>query len=91
MRHLMRSRGASEEETVLVGDSRIDLETARAAGTDICLVRFGLHDNFPAAHLRGDEALVADPRDVPATLQALFASRARSGSSLEMRLPHKGR
>ena len=78
MRHLMRSYDASEADTMLVGDSRIDLETARAAGTDICLVRFGfLHDSFPASHLRGDEGVVSDPRDLPAALEALFGKRMR--------------
>ena len=78
MRHLMRSHAASEAETVLVGDSRIDLESARAAGTDICLVRFGFpHDSFPAAHLRGDEGIVSDPRDLTAALEALLARRVR--------------
>ena len=39
--HLVAKYGVDARETVLVGDSRIDFETARAAGTDICLARYG--------------------------------------------------
>ena len=78
MRHLMQAHRVREDETVLVGDSRIDLETARAAGIDICLVRFGFpHDSFPAAHLRGDEGVAHTADDLAAILTQLFAGRER--------------
>jgi phosphoglycolate phosphatase len=38
---MMRTAGANAEHTLLVGDSAIDLETARRAGTRCCLVSFG--------------------------------------------------
>ena len=56
-------------------DARIDFETARAAGTSICLVRFGFgYETFPAALLRGDEGLADDPRQLPAIIEQLLDS-----------------
>ena len=45
LNHLMSVAHAGTGETVMVGDSAIDLRTARAAGTRICLVRYGF--GFP--------------------------------------------
>jgi phosphoglycolate phosphatase len=39
--HLLRSIGADPEDALLIGDSLIDLQTARAAGVDVWLVRHG--------------------------------------------------
>jgi phosphoglycolate phosphatase len=60
--HLVDAFGVSPQATVMVGDSWVDWETARHAGTAICLARygFGYHTADPA-RLRGDEALVDDP------------------------------
>jgi phosphoglycolate phosphatase len=41
LRYLMERAGASGAETLLIGDSLIDWRTARAAGADICLARYG--------------------------------------------------
>jgi phosphoglycolate phosphatase len=41
LRHLISRAGVTPAETVLVGDSRIDCETARRAGSRACLVRYG--------------------------------------------------
>jgi phosphoglycolate phosphatase len=71
--HLMQLHRSAVEDTVLVGDSRIDLQTARAARIAICLTRFGFgYDTFPVAELRGDEALVDHPSDIPAALRQLL-------------------
>ena len=75
LQHLMETFGTTARQTVLVGDSRIDFETARAAGTPICLVRFGFgYETFPAAQLRGDEGLADDPRQLPAIIERLLDS-----------------
>lgn len=47
LRYLMTSAAAAPPETLMVGDSAIDLKTARAAGVHICLVRYGF--GFPTA------------------------------------------
>ena len=41
LRHLMAQAGSAPESALLVGDSAIDLETARRAGVRLCLARYG--------------------------------------------------
>ncbi len=67
LHHLIAEAGADPASTVMVGDSAIDLRTARAAGTRICLVRYGFGFQTAAAELRGDE-LVADRPDLLPTI-----------------------
>jgi phosphoglycolate phosphatase len=56
--------GATAAETLFVGDSWIDLETARAAGVRVCLVRYGFgFAQVGASRLRGDEWFADHPRD----------------------------
>jgi phosphoglycolate phosphatase len=69
LRHLISTAGASDRDTVLVGDSAIDLRTARAAGIRICLVRYGFGFPLAAPELSGDEQLV----DAPGGLTAVLA------------------
>lgn len=73
---LVARHGSAPAQTVLVGDSRIDFETARAAGCAICLARYGFgYERFPVERLRGDEALVDAPRDIPSALQLLLGRK----------------
>ena len=44
--HLLQALGASADEALLVGDSAIDVRTARAAGVDVWLVRHGYADEL---------------------------------------------
>jgi phosphoglycolate phosphatase len=55
LRHVMTEAGATTASTLLVGDSMIDVETARRAGVRMCVVLYG----FGA--LRGD--LVLSPTE----------------------------
>lgn len=41
LQHLIARHGATPAATVLVGDSPIDVETARSAGTRCCIVSYG--------------------------------------------------
>jgi phosphoglycolate phosphatase len=60
---MMHEAGATAATTMLIGDSAIDLDTARRAGVQPCLVAFGFgFANLPPGALRGDEWIV---RDVP--------------------------
>jgi phosphoglycolate phosphatase len=71
LRFLMTQASASPADTVLVGDSSIDLETSRNAGVRICLARYGFgFADLPASALRGDEALVDAPADIAGVLHA---------------------
>ncbi len=59
--HLASSAGVGPEHTLMVGDSPVDLETARNAGTQVCLVRYGFGFRFSPADFRGDELFVDSP------------------------------
>ena len=61
-----RPRRAAPFETLLVGDSAIDLQTAHRAGSAICLARYGFGLHLDGVALRGDETFVDDPRELPA-------------------------
>jgi phosphoglycolate phosphatase len=65
LRHLMAQALVEPVETVLVGDSSVDLQTARNGGVRICLARygFGFADLAPG-ELKGDEQLADSPADI---------------------------
>ena len=68
LQQIARHAGVDVGDAVLVGDSGIDLATARAAGCRICLAKygFGFRSDLP---LRGDEFLAETPGDIPGLLQ----------------------
>lgn len=67
---LIEDFDAGVNDTLLVGDSAIDLRTARAAGTAIALARYGFgFRDVPRDQLRGDEFIVDAPGDLIAALQ----------------------
>jgi len=59
--HLVDAAGATPAATLMVGDSDNDLETARRAGTRVCLVRWGFGFTFDERELRPGEIVVGDP------------------------------
>ena len=63
--------GASPAETLLVGDSPVDLATARRAGTHICLARYGFGYRFDGNGFRGDEYFIDVAADLPAIVSAI--------------------
>jgi phosphoglycolate phosphatase len=66
---LAASAGVAPEQTLMVGDSPVDLGTARNAGTGICLVRYGFGFRFAPADFRGDELFADSPAELPAAIQ----------------------
>jgi phosphoglycolate phosphatase len=68
LRHIMSQARTPPDSTAMVGDSAIDLRTARAAGTRVWLARYGF--GFPTAEreLAGNERLVDAPNDFVAAL-----------------------
>lgn len=64
LRHLMSTAGAAAPETMMVGDSAIDLKTARAAGVRICLVRYGFGFRSVEGLLDGTETIADSPSAV---------------------------
>ena len=54
--HLLEETGSSREETLVVGDSAVDAETARRASVRSCLVTYGPGgDGGASADLRVDD------------------------------------
>jgi len=71
MRFLMSQASAGPAETILIGDSTVDLQTSRNAGVRICLARYGFgYADLPAAELTGEEALVDTPAEIAEVLDA---------------------
>jgi phosphoglycolate phosphatase len=65
--HLIADAGADPDRTLMVGDSTVDLRTAHAAGTRVCIVRYGFGFTvFDRGQLRGGEAFVDHPSEVAA-------------------------
>lgn len=61
---IVRDAGASAETTLFVGDSPIDLQTARNAGCRICVARYGFGFSFADGDLRGDELAIDRPEEI---------------------------
>lgn len=73
LRYLMDLHGASPASTVMVGDTRIDFETADNAGTHVCLARYGFgYEQFDTTRLTGHEVLVDHPSEIPDAVQRLL-------------------
>lgn len=63
--HLCARVNVSPADAMLVGDSLIDWETARQAGTEICLARYGFgFREFPQDKLDGREQLIDSPAEL---------------------------
>ena len=77
---LIAAAHSTPETTLLVGDSSIDLETSRRAGTAVCLARYGFGYRFAGPEFRGDEFFIDSPRGlldvIPAIDQGIAARRA---------------
>lgn len=56
--HLITAAGTTPANTLMVGDSAIDLRTARAAGVRCCLVRYGFGFASAADELAGDDVVI---------------------------------
>jgi phosphoglycolate phosphatase len=64
LRSLIASAGVTAAETLLVGDSPVDLATARNAGTHVCLARYGFGYRFDGTEFDGSERFIDGPADV---------------------------
>jgi phosphoglycolate phosphatase len=65
--HLRALTGTARERTLLVGDSGIDVRTARAAGVGFCGVAWGLSPEGLAA--AGPERVIAEPAELLAVVE----------------------
>ena len=66
---MARLLDAGGVDALMVGDSIVDWRTARAAGTCVCLARYGFgFEGFPVGELAPDERVI----DSPAALLTLL-------------------
>ena len=64
LQQLMAMADAGPESTLLVGDSMVDVETARNAGVAMCIVKYGFGNTRGDIQLRGDEWVAETGADV---------------------------
>jgi phosphoglycolate phosphatase len=64
LRHLAGAAAIAPARVLMVGDSPVDLATARNAGTQICLARYGFGYRFASGDFRGDELFIDSPGDL---------------------------
>ena len=63
--HLVAGAAARPDSTLMVGDSAIDWRTARAAGTRVCLARYGFgFGSVPLQDLAPEEHVIAAPLEL---------------------------
>ena len=62
---LMTRQGATPASTWLIGDSDVDIATARAAGVQLCVARYGFgFCRIEATALRPDDVIIDRPADL---------------------------
>jgi phosphoglycolate phosphatase len=68
---IMRRASRPPSATLLVGDSAVDLATARTAGTHLCLARYGF--GYPASgfELGSQDSVIDTPAALPSLVNAL--------------------
>ena len=67
---LMQDAGTQASTTWLVGDSMIDVETARRAGCRMCVVRYGFGQLRGELALDGSETVANLPAEIPRLIEA---------------------
>lgn len=73
LRYLISESGATPETTLMVGDSMIDIETARRAGTPVCVAMYGFGRMRGELVLRGDELIAETPADVGLVIERFLS------------------
>lgn len=61
---VMRTCDAAPHETMMVGDSMVDVDVARRAGVHICVAAYGFGASRGDLTLRGDELIAQVPADI---------------------------
>ena len=72
VRHLMTEAAAPAADTLFVGDSMIDVETARRSGVRICVARYGFGHLRGELVLTGDELVAMNPLEVGVAIDRCF-------------------
>jgi len=75
LRHLADAAGLEPRRVLMVGDSLVDLRTARAAGAAACVARYGFGQvAFDPGELRGDEWFIDRPDDFRSVLDEFLSA-----------------
>jgi phosphoglycolate phosphatase len=78
--HVIQEAGATPATTLFVGDSDVDVETARRAGARVCIAAYGFGQARGGIERRGDEFVAAHSTDLAAVggrfLDGLAGERA---------------
>jgi len=64
LKFLAQTASVSAARALLVGDSPVDLATARNAGAQICLARYGFGYRFSVADFQRDEQIIDSPDEL---------------------------
>jgi phosphoglycolate phosphatase len=78
LRHLMSAADVPPARTLVVGDSMIDVETARRADASVCVAKYGFGHLRGGLLLRPGEAVAEAPAEVAAVI-ARFLEATPSG------------
>ena len=71
---LVERAGLTPADVLLIGDSRIDHETAKNAGVQCCLAAYGFgYETFPVDQLNGSEWIAVEPGDVAGFVERFTA------------------
>lgn len=68
LRHIMDQAGSAARTTLMVGDSMIDVETARRGGVPMCVARYGFGRLRGELVLAGDEVVAETPAELAAQI-----------------------
>jgi phosphoglycolate phosphatase len=72
LQYLIGEAGTTPETTLFVGDSMVDVETARRAGVRVCVAAYGFAQFREGIALAGDEFVARAPGEVTACLNAFL-------------------
>ncbi|MDR1990828.1 MAG: HAD-IA family hydrolase [Acidobacteriaceae bacterium] len=79
--HLIAEAKVTAHDVLMVGDSVVDWQTARAIGVSVCLVRYGFgFDSFPREQLTPLDLVIDEPRDLLSLMERSGAPLAREKS-----------
>jgi len=73
LQYLMQAAGSSTADTLFVGDSMIDVETARRARVAVCVARYGFGHLRGELVLSGDEYVASSPAEIGRAIDRFLA------------------
>lgn len=73
--YLLEQAGAGAADALFVGDSMIDVETARRAGVRMCVARYGFGHMRGELVLNGEELIAETPADVGRIIESLLSQK----------------